>query len=220
MSTDSPAFSIIQQHSDTRVNHTGDAFHFLFRKLEVVLVQYTDGWFDPEILKKTTVSRTSRDAFKPCMSHNFTWNVCLCKLMSSAVLCVFLNVFCSSLLCSVPSVRDSSGLLEILCVCEMMLCCLLRWWCVFSWLLYVDPFHRGSCVLLEEGQTVTTSGGSQQDLKETREPGRTDLCVRSVRTLLKVSGAVCLSVSVSVTVYYCNCRVRNQHNYILTNTSE
>ncbi len=65
---------------------------------------------------------------------------------------------------------------------------------VFSWLLYVDPWHHGSCVLLEEGQTVTTSGGSQQDLNETREPDRTDLSVRSVRTLLKVSAAVCLSV--------------------------
>ncbi len=75
-----------------------------------------------------------------------------------------------------------------------MLCCLLRWCCVFSWLLYEDPWHRGSCVLLEEGQTVTTSGGSQQDLNETREPDRTDLSVRSVRTLVKVSGAVCLSV--------------------------
>ncbi len=96
------------------------------------------------------------------------------------------------------------------CVWEMMLCCLLRWWCVFSWLLYVDPFHRGSCVLLEEGQTVTTSGGPQQDLKETREPGSTDLCVRSVRTLLKVSGAVYLSVSVSVTVYYCDCCVSSE----------
>lgn len=76
MSTDSPAFSIIQQHSDTRVNHTGEVFHFVFHKLVVVLVQYTDGWFNPEILKKTTASRTSRDVFKPCMSHNFTWNVC------------------------------------------------------------------------------------------------------------------------------------------------
>ncbi len=53
----------------------GDAVHFVFHKLEVVLVQYTDGWFNPEILKKTTASRTSRDVFKPCMSHNFTWNV-------------------------------------------------------------------------------------------------------------------------------------------------
>ncbi|XP_043087711.1 beta/gamma crystallin domain-containing protein 3 isoform X2 [Puntigrus tetrazona] len=53
------------------------------------------------------------------------------------------------------------------------------------WLLYVDLFHRGSCVVLEEGQTVTTSGGSQQDLKETREPCSTDLSVLSVRTLLK-----------------------------------
>ncbi|XP_052463699.1 beta/gamma crystallin domain-containing protein 3 isoform X2 [Carassius gibelio] len=56
------------------------------------------------------------------------------------------------------------------------------------WLLYVDSWFRGSCVLLEEGQTVT-SGGSQQDLKETSEPCRTDvsgaLTVGSIRTLLK-----------------------------------
>lgn len=61
---------------------------------------------------------------------------------------------------------------------------------VFSWLLYVDPWYRGSCVLLEEGQTVKTSGGSQQDLKETTEPNRPDLgdalSVGSLRTLLKV----------------------------------
>ncbi|KTF78143.1 hypothetical protein cypCar_00035472 [Cyprinus carpio] len=57
------------------------------------------------------------------------------------------------------------------------------------WLLYVDSWFRGSCVLLEEGQTVRTRGGSQQDLKETREPSRTDvsdaLTVDSIRTLLK-----------------------------------
>uniref|UniRef100_A0A8C1PJF9 Beta/gamma crystallin 'Greek key' domain-containing protein n=1 Tax=Cyprinus carpio TaxID=7962 RepID=A0A8C1PJF9_CYPCA len=57
------------------------------------------------------------------------------------------------------------------------------------WLLYVDSWFRGSCVLLEEGQTVRTRGGSQQDLKETREPSRTDvsdaLTVGSIRTLLK-----------------------------------
>ncbi|KAL0183346.1 hypothetical protein M9458_022721, partial [Cirrhinus mrigala] len=57
------------------------------------------------------------------------------------------------------------------------------------WLLYVDPWYRGSCVLLEEGQTVKTSGGSQQDLKETTEPNRPELgdalSVGSIRTLLK-----------------------------------
>ncbi|XP_016326160.1 absent in melanoma 1 protein-like isoform X1 [Sinocyclocheilus anshuiensis] len=48
------------------------------------------------------------------------------------------------------------------------------------WLLYVDSWFRGSCVLLEDGQTVRTSGGSQQDLKET-----SGLTVGSIRKLLK-----------------------------------
>lgn len=66
--------------------------------------------------------------------------------------------------------------------------------CVFSWLLYVDSWYRGSCVLLEEGQTVKTSGKPDQNLEETREPSRTDLSavlqsVGSIRTLLKVSGS-------------------------------
>ncbi|XP_067253338.1 beta/gamma crystallin domain-containing protein 3 isoform X2 [Chanodichthys erythropterus] len=58
------------------------------------------------------------------------------------------------------------------------------------WLLYVDSWYRGSCVLLEEGQTVKNSGRPHQNLEETRELSRTDFgavlpSVGSIRTLLK-----------------------------------
>ncbi|KAL1267250.1 hypothetical protein QQF64_002925, partial [Cirrhinus molitorella] len=77
------------------------------------------------------------------------------------------------------------------------------------WLLYVDPWFRGSCVLLEEGQTVTTGGGSQEDLKETRECSRPDLSdalsVGSIRMLLKDDGVpevhLCPSSSQTLRLY-------------------
>ncbi|XP_056322991.1 beta/gamma crystallin domain-containing protein 3 isoform X2 [Danio aesculapii] len=55
------------------------------------------------------------------------------------------------------------------------------------WLLYEDWCYRGPCVLLEEGQSVRTGAGAQQDLKGSRCAGRTDTVGRvgSVRTLLK-----------------------------------
>ncbi|XP_067290230.1 uncharacterized protein [Pseudorasbora parva] len=44
------------------------------------------------------------------------------------------------------------------------------------WLLYVDAWYRGSCVVLEEGQTVKTTGIVYQNLEESgrTDPGRTD----------------------------------------------
>ncbi|XP_051541585.1 uncharacterized protein LOC127433595 [Myxocyprinus asiaticus] len=60
------------------------------------------------------------------------------------------------------------------------------------WLLYVDLCFHGSCVLLEEGQTMRTSRHPQQNLQQHRDPTRTDISdvqsVRSIRTLLKDNG--------------------------------
>ncbi|XP_051973436.1 beta/gamma crystallin domain-containing protein 3-like [Xyrauchen texanus] len=60
------------------------------------------------------------------------------------------------------------------------------------WLLYVDLCFHGSCVLLEEGQTMRTRRHPQQNLQQHRDPRRTDisdvLSVCSIRTLLKDNG--------------------------------
>ncbi|KAA0704446.1 Very large A-kinase anchor protein [Triplophysa tibetana] len=57
---------------------------------------------------------------------------------------------------------------------------------VESWLLYVDSWFRGPCVLLEEGQNVRISEETQQNLKELKDTNRTEITsVGSIRTLLK-----------------------------------
>ncbi|XP_065121057.1 beta/gamma crystallin domain-containing protein 3 isoform X2 [Paramisgurnus dabryanus] len=57
------------------------------------------------------------------------------------------------------------------------------------WLLHADSSYRGPCVLLEEGQTVWTSGDARQNLNEFTEPDRTDVTdiqsVGSIRALLR-----------------------------------
>ncbi|XP_056592456.1 beta/gamma crystallin domain-containing protein 3 isoform X2 [Triplophysa dalaica] len=54
------------------------------------------------------------------------------------------------------------------------------------WLLYVDSWFCGPCVLLEEGQTVRISEETQQNPKELKVPNRTEITsVGSIRTLLK-----------------------------------
>lgn len=68
--------------------------------------------------------------------------------------------------------------------------------CVFSWLLYVDSWYRGSCAVLEEGQTVKTS---RTDPDPDPDPTAV-LSVGSVRTL-KVSGAAAFS-GLSITIGY------------------
>lgn len=67
------------------------------------------------------------------------------------------------------------------------------------WLLYEDWCYRGPCVLLEEGQSVRTGAGPQQDLNESRHAGRTHAvqCVGSVRTLLKDESAPDLHLHLS-----------------------
>lgn len=66
--------------------------------------------------------------------------------------------------------------------------------CVFSWLLYVDSWYRGSCVVLEEGETVKTSRTDPDP-----DPGVV-LSVGSVR-MLKVSGAAAFS-GLSITIRF------------------
>lgn len=82
------------------------------------------------------------------------------------------------------------------CGCSRMMDMMIS---VFSWLLYVDSWFRGPCVLLEEGQTVRISEETQQNLQELKEPKRPEIkSVGSIRTLLKVSRAFSLFICLSV----------------------
>lgn len=72
-----------------------------------------------------------------------------------------------------------------------------------SWLLYVERRYQGSCILLEEGQTIQTSG-------ETRErdgpSAPTTLSIGSIRRAMKVylSKLLFFSTSVYICLLYPN----------------
>lgn len=53
-----------------------------------------------------------------------------------------------------------------------------------SWLLYVEPGYRGSCIVLEEGQTVQTGGVTAES---DRPSAPTPSSVGSIRRAVKVS---------------------------------
>lgn len=67
-----------------------------------------------------------------------------------------------------------------------------------SWLLYVEPRYQGSCILLEEGQTIQTSGETRE---KDRPPAPATLSVGSTRRAIKVNLSK-LTLPLSISVFY------------------
>lgn len=66
-----------------------------------------------------------------------------------------------------------------------------------SWLLYVEPRYQGSCILLEEGQTIQTSG----ETREKDRPAPATLSVGSIRSAIKVNLSK-LTLPLSISAFY------------------
>lgn len=76
---------------------------------------------------------------------------------------------------------DMEGPAQTVCVCR-------------SWLLYVEPGFRGSCVVLEEGEKVLTCG--EGELKEHSTDSTDQVSIGSIRTVVKVFPPLSISVSI------------------------
>lgn len=67
-----------------------------------------------------------------------------------------------------------------------------------SWLLYVEPGFKGSCVVLEEGERVLTSGGGELKGQNTDH----QVSIGSIRRVVKVFSLQSMSILMNLLFHF------------------